>query len=131
VGAVKIGLSAGECGISYLLPRLVGASRAFEVMLTGRPIQATEAERIGLVSQVVADDELLLAAITLAEGIVANAPFAVWMTKELMWTNLDASSFEAALSIENRTQMLAFATNDREEAVRAFLEKRPPVFVGN
>jgi enoyl-CoA hydratase len=131
VGAVKIGLSAGECGISYLLPRLVGASRAFEVMLTGRPIQAAEAEHIGLVSQVVAEDELLPAAMRVAEGVVANAPFAVWMTKELMWTNLDAASFDAALSIENRTQMLAFATADREEAVRAFLEKRPPVFVGS
>lgn len=129
VGAVKIGLSAGECGMSYLLPRLIGASRAFEILLTGRPVGAEEAARIGLVSQVVDGPALQPAAVEIADRIAANAPFAVWMSKQLMWANLDAS-FEAALALENRTQMLAFATRDREEAVRAFLEKRPPVFLG-
>ena len=131
VGAVKIGLSAGECGISYLLPRLVGASRAFEIVLTGRPVAADEAARIGLVSQVVGEAELRAAALEVADRIAANAPFAMWMSKQLMWANLDAGSFEGALALENRTQMLAFATRDREEAVQAFLEKRPPVFVGS
>ena len=130
VGAVKSGLSAGECGISYLLPRLIGASRAFEVLLTGRPVEAEEAARIGLVSQVVDEPALRTTAFELADRIAANAPFAVWMSKQLMWANLYASSFEAALALENRTQMLAFATRDREEAVQAFLEKRPPVFRG-
>ncbi len=130
VGAVKIGLSAGECGISYLLPRLISASRAFEVLLTGRPIEAEEAARIGLVSQVVGDGDLRASALEIADRIAANAPFAVSMSKQLMLANLDASSFEAALALENRTQMPAFATQDRQEAVRAFLEKRPPVFVG-
>lgn len=131
VGAVKIGLSAGECGITYLLPRLIGASRAFEVMLSGRPIEAEEAERIGLVSRIVDPEDLLGTTLELARSIVANAPFSVSMSKQLMWTNLDASSLDEALALENRTQILAFMTHDREEAVNAFLEKRTPRFSGS
>jgi enoyl-CoA hydratase len=130
VAAVKIGLSAGECGISYFLPRLVGASRAFELMLTGRPVDAAEADRIGLVSRVVPADELDEVAVTLAESITANAPFSVWMTKQVMSANLDASSLGDALALENRTQILAVSTEDCAEAMAAFVAKRSPVFQG-
>jgi enoyl-CoA hydratase len=130
VAAVKIGLSAGECGISYFLPRLIGASRAFELMLTGRPVDAAEADRIGLVSRVVPADELDEAAVTLAESITANAPFSIWMTKQVMSANLDADSLGDALALENRTQILAVYTEDCAEAMAAFVAKRSPVFQG-
>ncbi len=130
VGAVRIGLSACECGISYHLPRLIGASRAFEIMLTGRPVEASEAERIGLVSQVVPEDKLLDAALELARSISSNSPFAVENTKQVMWANLDAPGFAAAVELENRTQVIATRTEDFREVMVAFTEKRPPVFKG-
>ena len=129
VAAVKIGLSSGECGISYHLPRHIGSARAFEIMLTGRPIDAEEADRIGLVTRVVADGETLNAALETADAICANSPFAVWMTKKVMWENLDAS-FDQAIALENRTQILAIGTRDAKEAMRAFVEKRTPTFTG-
>ena len=129
VAAVKIGLSSGKCGISYHLPRHIGSARAFEIMLTGRPIDAEEADRIGLVTRVVADGETLNAALETADAICANSPFAVWMTKKVMWENLDAS-FDQAIALENRTQILAIGTRDAKEAMRAFVEKRTPTFTG-
>ncbi|TMK65307.1 MAG: enoyl-CoA hydratase/isomerase family protein [Actinobacteria bacterium] len=130
VAAIKLGLSGGECGMSYLLPRLVGASRAFELLLTGRPVDAAEAERIGLVSRVVPDEQLMDAALDAARMILANPPFAVAMTKRVMWNNLDAPSFEAAIELENRTQVMTGMTEDCREAMIAFAEKRPPNFTG-
>ncbi len=130
VGAVRLGLSAGESGISYLLPRLIGASRAFEIMLTGRAVDAAEAERIGLCVRLVAEDGLLVEACTLARQVLANSPFAVAHTKRLMWDNLDAGSYDAAIELENRTQILASMTDDYKEATAAFTEKRPPRFTG-
>ena len=129
VAAVKIGLSAGECGISYHLPRYVGTSRALEIMLTGRPVDAGEAERIGLVSRVVPGEDLLHEALAVADAICANSPFAVRMTKQVTWANLGAS-FDQAIELENRTQVLAVQTADSREAMVAFTEKRPPVFTG-
>jgi enoyl-CoA hydratase len=129
VAAVKIGLSAGECGISYHLPRHIGTSRAFEHMLTGRPIPAADAERYGLVSRVVPDGEVLGAALDIAREIAANSPFAVWQTKQVMRNNIDAD-FEGALAVENRAQILAVHTDDAGEAMRAFVEKRAPTFTG-
>jgi enoyl-CoA hydratase len=130
IAAVKIGLSAGECGISYHLPRHIGTSRAFEHMLTGRPINASDAERYGLVSRVVADGEALEAALGVAREIAANSPFAVWQTKQVMYANIDAG-FEGALAVENRAQILAVHTDDAREAMRAFVEKRAPTFTGS
>ncbi|MBP6901787.1 MAG: enoyl-CoA hydratase/isomerase family protein [Burkholderiaceae bacterium] len=130
VGAIRIGLTAGECGISYHLPRLIGAARAFELMLTGRPIGADEAGQWGLVSRVVDDAELMPAALALAADVLRNSPYATRHTKPLMWQNLDASSLDAAIELENRAQVLALCTSDFKEAARAFAEKRPPVFTG-
>lgn len=131
VGAVRIGLTAGECGISYHLPRLIGASRAFEVMLTGRPIPAEEAERIGLVSRLVDDAaELLPQALALAAQVLRNSPYATRHTKQIMWANLDAGGLDAAIELENRAQVLALMTEDFKEASAAFVQKRAPVFSG-
>jgi enoyl-CoA hydratase len=129
VAAVKLGLSAGECGISYHLPRYVGTARAFEIMLTGRPFDAAEADRIGLVTRVVPDGEVIDAALETAEAITTNSPFGVTMTKKIMWSNLDAT-FDAAMELENRTQILAVFTHDSGEAIQAFLEKRPARYEG-
>jgi enoyl-CoA hydratase/carnithine racemase len=125
---IKVGLSGCDVGVSYALPRLIGASRAFELMLTGRVIDAAEATRIGLVSRVVDDGQVLDAALALADDILELAPFGVVMTKEVMWANLGAPSLEAAIHLENRTQILASSAGDFQEAIAAFIEKRAPNF---
>lgn len=131
VGAVRVGLTAGECGISYHLPRQIGSSRAFELMLTGRPVLADEAERIGLVSELVEDAELMERTLDMASLILRNSPFSSRHTKQLMWANLDASSLDAALTLENHAQVLGLMTDDFQEAASAFGNKRPPIFRNN
>lgn len=128
VAFVRIGLSGCDIGVSWLLPRLIGASRAWELMLTGRIIDATRADQIGLVSRVVPDDELLPAALEVAAEIAANSPYGVAQTKEVMWSQLEIGSLQAGIDLENRTQLLASQTGQLAEAMAAFLEKRPPVF---
>ena len=128
VAFIRVGLSACDIGTSWILPRLIGASRAHELMLTGRFADAVEAERIGLVTRVVPDDELLDAALAEADLILANGPFGVRMTKEVMWSQLEIGSMQAGIDLENRTQVLSSFAGDMEEAMAAFLEKRPPRF---
>jgi enoyl-CoA hydratase len=128
VAFVRIGLSGCDIGVSWLLPRLIGASRAWELMLTGRMVESDEAERIGLVVRVVPDGEVVDAALQTAELIAGNSPFGVQMTKEVMWSNLETGSLQAAIDLENRTQILTTFTDDMREALAAFLEKRPPTF---
>ncbi|MBW8753698.1 MAG: enoyl-CoA hydratase/isomerase family protein [Sphingomonadales bacterium] len=130
VGAVKVGLSAAECGISYHLPQIVGAGRAFEIMLTGRPVLADEALAIGLASEVVAAEALLGRALDCARAIAENSPYSVKHTKQAMWANLHAPSLSAALELENHVQVVALMTHDFREAATAFAEKRPPNFTG-
>ena len=125
---IRIGLSACDIGTSWLLPRLVGAARAHELMLTGRLFGADEAGRIGLVTEVVPADALLDACIAKAEEIKLNTPFGVALTKEAMWTALEIPGLQAAIDLENRQQIMISATQDHQEALRAFLEKRPPSF---
>jgi len=128
VAFIRVGLSGCDIGVSWLLPRLVGASRAFELLLTGRMVDATEADRIGLVSRVVPDAELEDAALATAGLIVGNSPFGVRMTKEVMWSQLEIGSLEAGIDLENRTQVLSSFTGDLVEAMAAFAEKRPARF---
>jgi enoyl-CoA hydratase len=128
VAFIRIGLSGCDIGTSWLLPRLVGASRAFELLLTGRLIDATEAERIGLVVRVVPDEQVVDAALETADLIAGNSPWGVRMTKEVMWSQLEVSSLQAGIDLENRTQILSSFTGDMQEAMSAFLEKRPPAF---
>ncbi len=128
VAFIKVGLSACDIGTSWILPRLIGASRAYELMLTGRFADAAEAERIGLVTRVVPDDELLDAALAEASLILGNGPFGVRMTKEVMWSQLEIGSLQAGIDLENRTQVLSSFAGDMEEAMAAFMEKRPPRF---
>jgi enoyl-CoA hydratase len=130
VGAVRIGLSAAECGISYHLPRLIGIGRAFEIMLTGRSVSGEEALATGLVSDVVDADALLDRALDCARMIAENSPYSVKHTKQAMWANLHASSLSAALELENHVQVVALMTDDFREGAAAFAEKRPPRFTG-
>lgn len=123
---IKRGVSACDMGSSYLLPRFVGASRSAELLLTGRVFDAAEAERIGLLLDVVPSDQLLERALVTARQIAANPPLAVWMTKETMWQTVDAPSMRHALDLENRTQIMCTATGELHEAFAAFVERREP-----
>lgn len=126
VAFVRVGLSGCDIGVSWILPRLIGASRAYELMLTGRLVDADEALRMGLLVDVVEPDRLLDRALAEAELILANSPFGIQMTKEVMWSQLEVGSMAAGIDLENRTQLLASTTGDMAEAMQAFLEKRPP-----
>lgn len=130
IGAPRIGLSAGECGISYFLPRLIGTGRAAQWMFTNRTVGAPEALDLGLVTTVADDDALAAAADETLAAVVALSPFGQKMTKQIYRRNADAPSVEAALDLENRTQILANATEDAAEARAAFLEKRSAVWTG-
>jgi enoyl-CoA hydratase/carnithine racemase len=127
---IKIGVSACDMGTSYFLPRLVGASRAAELMLTGRIFDAAEAREMGLVIDVVEDGKVVDRALETARAIRENAPLATWMTKETMWQNVDAPSLRHALDMENRTQVMCTHTGELAEAFQAFVEKRPPRWNG-
>jgi enoyl-CoA hydratase len=125
---IRIGLSAGDVGVSHMLPRIVGLGIASELMLTGRQVLADEALRIGLANRVVEPDALIDTCLELADQIALNSPFGVWMTKQVLHRNVDAGSLEAAIELENRTQVLATRTNDMAEALDAFVAKRPPSY---
>ena len=112
---IKTGLTGTDVGVSYLLPRLIGASRAFDLMLTGRTIDAVEADRAGLVSRVVADEMLWDEALEMAASISRYTRFGLRNTKEVMWLNLDVDSMAAAIALENRNQELA-ARNEEVNA---------------
>ncbi len=125
---IKAGFSSMDMGTSYLLPKIVGAGVARELMLTGRIIDAAEAYRITLVHEVVAPEELMAAALAMARSIVANNAYGVWQTKIGLNTALDAPSLRHAIEIENRTQILSGFTNNPVEAAEAHQEKRAPVW---
>jgi enoyl-CoA hydratase/carnithine racemase len=111
-------------GTSYLLPRIVGAGVARELMLTGRIIDADEAMRIHLVHEVVPAEKLMDAACEMARSIAANNAYGVWQTKIGLNAALDAPSLRHAKEIENRTQVLSGFTNNPREAAIAHREKR-------
>ena len=126
---INNGLTASELGLSYLLPRAIGSSRAFEIMLTGRDVDAEEAERIGLVSRQVPDDQLLESCYDMAERIAAFSRPGVELTKRTLWSGLDAASLEGHMQAEGLGQLFVrLLTGNFEEAVAARTEKRPPVF---
>jgi enoyl-CoA hydratase len=123
---IRIGLSACDIGVSYFLPRLVGVSVASELMLTGRFIDAERALRVGLVSEVVAEDQLEAAGRRLVDEMLNASPLGLRLTKECLNMSVDAPSLEAAIAMEDRNQILCVGTGDFQEGMRAFLEKRRP-----
>ena len=126
---VTNGLTGTELGVSWLLPRLIGAARAWDVILTGREVDAAEAERLGMVSRVYPDAALSDAALDLAEQICGWSPHGVAMTKTVLWSNLESGSLEAAIDLENRNQLLVrLTTQNLQEAISARKQKRTPRF---
>jgi len=125
---INNGLSGTELGVSWLLPRAVGTSNSAEMLLTGKRVDAKEALRIGLVSRVLDDDEVLPSAVEMGVTMCAFSPFGLALTKETMWASLEVGSLRAAVDLENRTQLLAGHTGNLTEASAAFREKRPPVY---
>jgi len=125
---LNIGVSNCDMGVSWLLPRLIGASRSHELMLTGRRVSAEEAERIGLVAGLVERDALVPRAVEAAEQIAAWSPWGIRLTKQGMWSALEISSERAAIEYEDRQQIMALHGKAPAEAVSAFLEKRQAEF---
>lgn len=126
---INNGLTASELGLSYLLPRAVGSSRAAEIMLTGRDVDAAEADRIGLVSCVQPGETLLEYCFGIAERIMTYSRIGIELTKRSLWMSLDAASMESHVGYEGTAQLLVrLTTQNFEESVRARKERRPPVF---
>jgi enoyl-CoA hydratase len=125
---INIGVSNCDMGTSWLLPRLIGASRSHEMMLTGRRVDAPEALHIGLVADVVEQDALSERAVRGAEQIASLAPWGVRLTKRGIWAALEIPSEQAAVEYEDRQQIMATFGRAVPEAISAFLEKRPAEF---
>lgn len=127
---VTLGVSSCDMGTSYLLPRIVGISRAAELMLTGRIFDVEEAREMGLVQGVVegpgGNRRVVERALETARQIAANSPMAVWMTKETLWQNVDAPSMRHALDMENRTQVMCTFSGELGVAFQAFANKTTP-----
>ena len=119
-----------DFGCSYLLPRIVGMSKALELMYTGEMIDAQEALAIGLVSQVVAAEELMPTAMALAERIAKGPPMAIELAKRMAYRGW-REELEAQVEYEEYLQRLCIESEDAQEGVRSFLEKRDPVFKGH
>lgn len=126
---VTNGLTGTELGVSWLLPRLIGAAHAWDVILSGREVGAAEAERLGMVSRVVDDAALADAALDLAEQLCGWSPHGIAMTKKVLWSNLECGSLTAAIDLENRNQLLVrLTTQNLQEAISARRQKRSPKF---
>ena len=125
---VKRGLHP-DWGGTYFLPRVVGMAKACEMIFTGDVIDAAEALRLGIVSRVVAPEELLPTAYDLARRIAAGPPVAIRLAKRSLYANEDLD-LRGALQIETMAQNICFETEDATEGIRAFVEKRAPVFRG-
>ena len=126
---INNGLTATELGLSFLLPRAIGSSRAFEIMLSGRDVSSREADEIGLVSRTVADEKLMESALDLADQINGWSTQGVQLTKRMMWSGLETASLSAAVELESHTQLFVrMTTQNFEEAVLARKEGRKPHF---
>ena len=125
---IKIGFSGGDCGSSYLLPKAVGSSVARELLLTGRFIDADRALRVGLVSEVVADDDLEAAGEGLVADLLATAPLGLRLTKELCNAEEAGNAIEDQIALEDRSQVLTSLVGDPLEGMKAFVQKRDPQF---
>jgi enoyl-CoA hydratase len=122
------GLTSTELGASWLLPRLIGAANANDILYTGRRVSADEALRMGLVSRVTPDERLLDEAYEIAATMCRYSPYGVQMTKQVMWANLENNSLAAAIELEDRNQIMLGMTDNLPEAINAFDQQRTPVF---
>ncbi|MGD0721312.1 MAG: enoyl-CoA hydratase-related protein [Roseiarcus sp.] len=125
---LRVGLGGCDMGAGYLLPRLIGLSVASELLMSGRFIHADRAKAVGLVSEIVAEDKLLEVGLELAADMLNASPMGLRMTKETLNAEIDAPSLEAALTLEDRQQVMLLETDDHREAVAAFKARRPPAY---
>src|ERR1051326_3980752 len=116
-------------GVMYILPRLVGQGRALQMLLTGERVAAQEALAAGLVTRVVPDDHLLETALAMAATIAANAPISVRLVKQVMQRSYDLD-LEGVLQLEIDGMLQCYNSDDMDEGIKAFLEKRPPIYQG-
>jgi len=121
---IKLGLGGCDIGVSYTLPRIVGAGPAFDMILTARVVDAEEALRVGLVTRLSNGSSLVDDALEVAETLCSYGKFGLESTKQVLWANLEASSLEAALHVENRSQMLASTSGEMRVASEAFRHRR-------
>ncbi|MET4120815.1 enoyl-CoA hydratase/carnithine racemase [Bradyrhizobium sp. JR1.5] len=126
---IKLGLGGCDIGTSYFLPRLVGVSVASELILTGRFIGAERALAVGLVSEVVEEDKLDDAAEPYVDAMITASPVGLRLSKECLNMSVDAGSLEAVIAMEDRNQVLCSRSEEFSEGIRAFLEKRKPVYI--
>jgi 2-(1,2-epoxy-1,2-dihydrophenyl)acetyl-CoA isomerase len=127
IGAVRIGLTAGECGISYHLPRLIGMARAKTFLFSNSSLSAREAADLGLVSRIVPDDEVEAAAIEEAGRLAVGPVDAMGLAKQIMARSFETSMLDM-FGYEGLSQALAMASPEFQEGIDAFLEKRPADF---
>jgi enoyl-CoA hydratase/carnithine racemase len=119
---IKLGLGGCDIGVSYTLPRIIGAGPAFDLILTARVVDAEEALRLGIVSRL--SDAVVDEAMAIAETLCGYGKFGLESTKQVLWANLEASSLESALHVENRSQILASTSGDIREATEAFRRRQ-------
>jgi enoyl-CoA hydratase/carnithine racemase len=122
---IRIGVGGADCGSSYFLPRLIGLSRATEIIMTGREVSAEEMERYGYLAKLTSDDKLMDEAMAVAKSLLEKSPLGLKLTKEALGFNADAPGLEAALALEDRNQNIASQAKDAKEGAYAFFEKRP------
>lgn len=125
---IRLGLSACDIGVSYFLPRMIGSSVASELLLTGDFIAADRAVALGLVSRVVAPEQLEKEARAIAGRMLGATPIGLRLTKEALNHSIDASGLEAVVAMEDRNQILCVKDDNFAEGISAFLEKRTPSY---
>jgi enoyl-CoA hydratase len=118
---IKTGLTGTDIGVTYLLPRLIGAARAFDMIVTGRTVDAAEAERMGIVSRVVPDESLLDEVLAVAGTVAGYTSYGLRNTKEVMWHNLDTNNMAAAIALENRNQEIGGSNTEVQAYMRDYM----------
>lgn len=121
---IKLGLGGCDIGVSYTLPRIVGAGPAFDLILTARDVDAAEALRLGIVTRLSDEGAVLDDALAVAETLCSYGKFGLESTKQVLWANLDAGCLETALQVENRSQILASTSGEMAAAAEAFRSRR-------
>ncbi len=121
---IKLGIGGCDIGVSYTLPRIIGAGPAFDLILTARTVEADEALRLGLVSRISSDDAVLQDALEIAVTLCGYGKFGLESTKQVLWANLDAGSLENALHVENRSQILAGTSGEMRAFAQAFAHRK-------
>ncbi|MGK2865730.1 MAG: enoyl-CoA hydratase/isomerase family protein [Mycobacterium sp.] len=121
---IKLGIGGCDIGVSYTLPRIIGAGPAFDLILTARTVDADEALRLGMVSRISEDDAVLQDALDIAETLCGYGKFGLESTKQVLWANLDAGSLENALHVENRSQILASTSGEIRAFAEAFAQRK-------